>query len=705
MASPTEKEFDDLSLPPPLTIKGRGRNVDRDLDEGQAELARDFTTPLLDPSGRDDSGVGSRQTASTPAVIEQQRVPRLAQEFSAISDIEGIAGITTDDLTVQFGPVGESRDSHGAGARPKTSQPLPTTAKGILKDMDETVEQLTQYLDGLGSGDGKAMVRERLRAEAAIMEESRGTQGREREVSHHQEHLGERSNYMGTGRREPRPGTPAPNAPITAHVRARTSQLDHEGMDYAEGTYMSDLRGRGPRAPKLAPPDLTAQSSRPCMDSHVQTPVTHAGRRVGRRWPSFAGDGSYGVGAAARLGGESRGLDGQEPSYLDGAGSGSFRDPTWGGIAGLGIGQQGGELHPPSCADRVDRSSRHAPMSFGAGGGGQTLAHQSGDSMINNTSMDGARRHAFPTHGGGDQYLPRIKNPPTFDGREPLDLWLTQFELICEINGWTDRQSAMMAAVALRGQALTVLSVLTPQERSCYQSLRAALCARFDPANRRQMHQTNLQSRVRRPGESLMELATDIKRLVARAHPRADAVTLDDLARTAFLRAVGDRDMIREIIRCKTTSMDETVKEALEYECNEAWLKREEQRGKYKGDGLMTFDDNETEKVSPNEQPRQPQTHREPEQRRDNGMTNRTRQWTPSNRDRQHQNGCHICGDMRHWKKDCPYRREYFRERNNRFGGPPRRWEDRQYPSHRPGQMNTNTPINNNNNQGNGPRS
>lgn len=60
------------------------------------------------------------------------------------------------------------------------------------------------------------------------------------------------------------------------------------------------------------------------------------------------------------------------------------------------------------------------------------------------------------TGGGGD----RIIRPSPYDGRTPWDAYKTQFEMLAELNGWTDQEKATFLAVNLKGPALAVLGNL-----------------------------------------------------------------------------------------------------------------------------------------------------------------------------------------------------------------------------------------------------
>jgi len=70
-------------------------------------------------------------------------------------------------------------------------------------------------------------------------------------------------------------------------------------------------------------------------------------------------------------------------------------------------------------------------------------------------------------HTGSNSLIPSfspsagaVNRPPVFDGKTPWDAYLMQFQMLAQINGWTDAQKATYLAVSLKGPALTVLSNL-----------------------------------------------------------------------------------------------------------------------------------------------------------------------------------------------------------------------------------------------------
>ena len=102
-----------------------------------------------------------------------------------------------------------------------------------------------------------------------------------------------------------------------------------------------------------------------------------------------------------------------------------------------------------------------------------------------------------------------VQKPAVFDGQSSWEAYMTQFEIVEEINQWDGPDKAAFLATSLRGPALTVLSNLPSESRIHYPSLVAALESRFGNKRQTELHRMKLRNRVRRRDETLPELAED----------------------------------------------------------------------------------------------------------------------------------------------------------------------------------------------------
>ena len=158
------------------------------------------------------------------------------------------------------------------------------------------------------------------------------------------------------------------------------------------------------------------------------------------------------------------------------------------------------------------------------------------------------------------------KKPAPFDGKVSWQDYRVQFELISALNGWTRSQMALELATSLRDEALSVLALIEPTQRTDYFALATALEARFEPKAQAEAHRATLRNRLRRRGESLAALSQEIKKLTFKAYPTANSATLEQLTLHGFLDALSDPEMEWSIHQGKPATVQEAVGLAMEYE-------------------------------------------------------------------------------------------------------------------------------------------
>ena len=136
---------------------------------------------------------------------------------------------------------------------------------------------------------------------------------------------------------------------------------------------------------------------------------------------------------------------------------------------------------------------------------------------------------------GGAGAAKPVQRAPPYDGRADWDAYRTQFEMLANVNCWTEVEKATYLAVSLKGPALTVLSNLPADNLYNYSSLVTALGARFGSSHQAELHRMKLKSRIQKREEGLAELAEDIERLARLAYPTALPTMLELLAKDQFI--------------------------------------------------------------------------------------------------------------------------------------------------------------------------
>lgn len=159
-----------------------------------------------------------------------------------------------------------------------------------------------------------------------------------------------------------------------------------------------------------------------------------------------------------------------------------------------------------------------------------------------------------------------IVMPDMYSGQANFKDWLAQFNICKNLNSWTDEQACQIIVVKLKGSALQVYSDMDEQDRGSYEMLTQALRSRFDPDRDVGVYWTQLKNRVRRKGETLSELAGNIRRLVTKAFPRADKNSIEQVSIQHFIDTLDNNEIKIQIRRKKPQTLSEALNIALEEE-------------------------------------------------------------------------------------------------------------------------------------------
>ena len=133
--------------------------------------------------------------------------------------------------------------------------------------------------------------------------------------------------------------------------------------------------------------------------------------------------------------------------------------------------------------------------------------------------------------------------PVHYDGTEDWEEYLSQFEILADINKWEDTEKGLYLASSLKGSARSILSDLNQEERRDFSKLKLALSRKFGSEYKAEMYRAKLQSRYRLKSETISELATSIMKLTRQAYPKAQLSLLDTLAVDYFIDALDDPDI------------------------------------------------------------------------------------------------------------------------------------------------------------------
>ena len=156
--------------------------------------------------------------------------------------------------------------------------------------------------------------------------------------------------------------------------------------------------------------------------------------------------------------------------------------------------------------------------------------------------------------------------PGTYDGNSSWSDYLVLFNMLADHLNWSNGQRAINLAINLRGTAQSVLSDLSPAQRGDFTALVSALSARFEPIHQSELYRAKIKSRLRQRGESIPELAQDIRKLVRLAYPTAPSEVREQLSKDCFIDSMNNADLEWSILQGKPKTVDDAIKLALEYE-------------------------------------------------------------------------------------------------------------------------------------------
>ncbi|WAQ97386.1 hypothetical protein MAR_030076 [Mya arenaria] len=140
--------------------------------------------------------------------------------------------------------------------------------------------------------------------------------------------------------------------------------------------------------------------------------------------------------------------------------------------------------------------------------------------------------------------------PQTYDGTEELDEYVTHFNIVSDINGWTYPVKSLMLARSMKGPCLSLLNDLSEHQRKDYGSLLEALQSRYGTQNRAEIYRARLQSKTQGRNETISEMALAIRNLTRKAYPSASTQVIELLALEYFIDALPDADIrlrLREV--------------------------------------------------------------------------------------------------------------------------------------------------------------
>jgi hypothetical protein len=168
--------------------------------------------------------------------------------------------------------------------------------------------------------------------------------------------------------------------------------------------------------------------------------------------------------------------------------------------------------------------------------------------------------------------------PQIYNGSDDLDEYLTQFNIVAELNNWDYETKSLYLASSLNGNARAILCELDSQKRKSFEAIVHALQNRYGSVHRAEIYRSKLQTRTLQKHETLPELAQSVRKLTRQAYPSAATDVLELLAMEHFIDALPDTDIRLRLREVGPKSISEAEKIAVRLDAHKI---ADRNRGKY----------------------------------------------------------------------------------------------------------------------------
>jgi len=155
--------------------------------------------------------------------------------------------------------------------------------------------------------------------------------------------------------------------------------------------------------------------------------------------------------------------------------------------------------------------------------------------------------------------------PAFYDGKIPFSVYLTQFDVIAQLNSWDVEERTAMLISVLTGPALNTLNNLASCDRRNYDTLTRALTQRFDQGQSAELARVQLDTRRKRSNETLREYAESLEITLHAAYPGINTEMRNMLLTDKFVNGLCDMPELRRELRLRRMpTFEETLQNAIQ---------------------------------------------------------------------------------------------------------------------------------------------
>lgn len=170
------------------------------------------------------------------------------------------------------------------------------------------------------------------------------------------------------------------------------------------------------------------------------------------------------------------------------------------------------------------------------------------------------------TAASGSRKTRQFVKPRTFDGLVSWREYQSQFNRVALLNEWSEEEKVDYLWVNLTGSALSFVEGLPAQDKSSYQTLCHALESRFGAEHLAMLYKAELLQKTRKKGQSLPELAQEVRKLSDCAYPNFPVDAKEELATEKFIEALQNAGLRLHLHQASPKSLTHAVELATHYE-------------------------------------------------------------------------------------------------------------------------------------------
>ena len=246
------------------------------------------------------------------------------------------------------------------------------------------------------------------------------------------------------------------------------------------------------------------------------------------------------------------------------------------------------QLKVPSRTDDSERELSRRPLKLAVRDVSKENYYLSGDEDVKMKSKHDSRRkwsdwrdvsperyYSSKTHHHSNHRSSGRMKPEKFDGSTCFETFLVQFNNCAQFNRWDDMDKLHYLRWTLTGPAA---QMLWGTEGMSYCQLIARLRSRFGSQEMEEKYQAELQCRRRNAGESLRELAQDIRRLMILAYSDDRSPMSERLAKEHFIAAIDEPELELKVREKEPQTLDAALKYAQRLEIYKNAVRQRRQR-------------------------------------------------------------------------------------------------------------------------------